>query len=1340
MKNTLLLFLLFNFSIKILAQVPTITDFNPKSGDAGSMVIITGTNFSTTPASNIVFFGATKATVTAATATQLTVTVPAGAIVSSISVAVNGLTGFSSVAFIPAFRLNKGNLTPDINAFISQNIAVSGISPALIAVADIDGDGKSDAVFTPGSSTVHVIRNTTVGQTITFAPLISLPATSSLFFLRVADLDGDNKPEIISCTANAVFIWKNKSTVGTIAFDPVVTIALDSRIFSTVGLEVADFDKDGKSDVFVAGSLISPPDSQRGIFSLLRNTSSGGNISFTINTNNTGNSRIPRNIVSVDVNQDNKPDLVVYYQLFAFLGSSPTPNGYDLSIEEFLFTPTTFSLKNTFLRESQNSIADLEVGDLNGDTKPDILTYQTQVQNQQIVATTSIFQNTSTNTSISFIPVTDVRVNFPEPRYANSSSQISTVDYDGDGRLDIMATVSGNGFFWSLYNRSNLSDFSFLPQRSNSFPASLGNSIAGDLNNDGKPEVLLGNILTGNFGPSGLLVAINNTPTQPIIYNLSPEKGSVQSIVNLVGANFGNSIADNTVNIGNINVPVINFSPNQLTVTVPAGASYYPITVNNGTLQGQSYQPFWVTFPSDGNLTSSSFSAAIEIVNDVLGEGPVAWADMDNDGKMDLVTGINFPVYPDFSLVSVYKNTSINGKVSVVSPAQAQSGKGIRTLVTADLNNDNKLDVITLNQTSNNLTLIQNTTTASGISFADKIDIPFTGNYESLAIGDIDGDGKPDLALISTADDGIILYRNTSTPTALSFVKWGTVISPGLPHSSLALYDLDNDNKPELISIVGQTSQILVFKNTSFSGNFGFETAKTYSSGLPNSPKINVADLNADNKPDLVGVDALGGIRIFPNNGSNGVVSFASPVSFNIPNPRAEFKNISTIFISDMDGDGKPDLIFDDGITIYLNQSIDKGAIVFGSIINFTPNGRLEYLADVDTDGKPDFITRNPIQIRPPAPAGYLSGAVAFLKNLIFPPLPSLQTVSPVTGAGPGRTITLTGTNLTEILSISFAGVNQPVFSASTDFTQITAIVPDGATSGNIVVTTRGGTAVFPFTAIDPANFITGSSTICPAQQNLVYSVPAVTGASGYEWTVPAGMTITKGNTTNTITVKAENTFTGTGSIRVRGTFGTFKGENSPTFNVSVATIPNAPANLQAKIAASGTVALTWEDKSTDETQFFIYRAVGIDTAFVLLGKAANNLINFTDNFDLKPGISYFYRVASANGECLSVFLSNTVGVTLPPATITALAGFSEKSITISPNPSTGLYAITAEKALTGKIQILVSDALGKTVWQENWNGFSDKKLLDLSHLPANMYFLTFRTHDQIFTRKLLKQ
>jgi len=78
---------------------PTITDFTPKSGPEGTEVTITGTNFSTTKADNVVKVRNTVATVSSASATQLKVTVPAGAQTGKITVAVDGETAASATDF-----------------------------------------------------------------------------------------------------------------------------------------------------------------------------------------------------------------------------------------------------------------------------------------------------------------------------------------------------------------------------------------------------------------------------------------------------------------------------------------------------------------------------------------------------------------------------------------------------------------------------------------------------------------------------------------------------------------------------------------------------------------------------------------------------------------------------------------------------------------------------------------------------------------------------------------------------------------------------------------------------------------------------------------------------------------------------------------------------------------------------------------------------------------------------------------------------------------------------------------------------------------------------------------
>ena len=95
-----------------------IIDYSPREGINGSTVTISGRGFSATPSENIVRFGDAVATVSSATATELLVIVPEGAITGSIDVSVGGTT-ISTVGIFSILH------TPSI-ASINPKFVISG--------------------------------------------------------------------------------------------------------------------------------------------------------------------------------------------------------------------------------------------------------------------------------------------------------------------------------------------------------------------------------------------------------------------------------------------------------------------------------------------------------------------------------------------------------------------------------------------------------------------------------------------------------------------------------------------------------------------------------------------------------------------------------------------------------------------------------------------------------------------------------------------------------------------------------------------------------------------------------------------------------------------------------------------------------------------------------------------------------------------------------------------------------------------------------------------------------------------------------------------------------------
>ncbi|HZR02484.1 MAG TPA: IPT/TIG domain-containing protein, partial [Burkholderiales bacterium] len=81
-------------------QAPNISAFSPAFGAAGTAVEIDGTNFSSTPANDLVAFNGTQATVSSATTTAVSVTQPVAAATGPVSVTVGGVAGTSRTNYV----------------------------------------------------------------------------------------------------------------------------------------------------------------------------------------------------------------------------------------------------------------------------------------------------------------------------------------------------------------------------------------------------------------------------------------------------------------------------------------------------------------------------------------------------------------------------------------------------------------------------------------------------------------------------------------------------------------------------------------------------------------------------------------------------------------------------------------------------------------------------------------------------------------------------------------------------------------------------------------------------------------------------------------------------------------------------------------------------------------------------------------------------------------------------------------------------------------------------------------------------------------------------------------
>jgi hypothetical protein len=369
------------------------------------------------------------------------------------------------------------------------------------------------------------------------------------------------------------------------------------------------------------------------------------------------------------------------------------------------------------------------------------------------------------------------------------------------------------------FNASSLAERADLSTASGPLP-----TIITDLDLDGKPDIFIGDAAAGKIS------IFRNIST-----NGSLSAGSFAPRVDLSMGSFGASdpysIAAGDVN-GDGKIDIVAVNADNKVISIFRNAS----------------QP--------GNIDTNSFDTRIDVSGGNVMRG-VVLGDLDGDGKIDIVASDTGD-----STVSVFQNQCSGTNISFASRVSFGTAAGAFGVGIADVDRDGKADIISVNNgggSAGTVSIWKNISTTgliSDTSFMQRIDLPADNSGESLAIADIDGDGKLDLVVGSPSAGGIFIYRNTSTAGVINNNSFAPEVTFGAAGTvnHVALADIDGDGKVD-IAVVTQASGVLsVFKNVSTPGNFTTSSLapRVDFSASVNAGGVALGDLDGDGRPDVV--------------------------------------------------------------------------------------------------------------------------------------------------------------------------------------------------------------------------------------------------------------------------------------------------------------------------------------------------------------------------------------------------------------------------------------------------------------------------------------------------------
>lgn len=682
----------------------------------------------------------------------------------------------SSCAANPINILQNISTVGDINFTTSFNLPGSSGCSGRYEIADLDLDGKLDIVETMANKT-RIVRNTSVPGTLSFEAGFELPDGGNT--TSVGDIDNDGRPDIVFASGG-MKIYKNISTPGSLtsgSFAGPVTFA-----GGVDGAKIADLNGDGKPDVIVGGP------SSAGVY---ENVAVDGQITTSsfrpfvaVKTNN--------NVTELevfDIDVDGRTDIV----------SNNGGNGL-ISINQNVisFPPTvTNIIPNSGSPGSTVTITGTKFGTVESDHTVYFGAAKAVVTNASTTSLEVIVPDGATHdqVSVALRGYTIFSPQFFDPTFSGGSSfnaasfassfdltlplstdGVTAMDYDGDGRTDIVSDNNAQVTVFRNIGSTTVIDATTFAT-SYVFGHSAQHLKGGDFDGDGKPDLTSTSYIYKNVSDGSL--------PNPITFDAQVTRDNGPG-----GFRFGP--ARDLNNDGKIDIYY----------TVAAPSIYFTENLTSGE-----------SFIGMGVGPTNSFNTA-QSISKPSANGYTVAADFDGDGFNDIAA-----TSPDNDNFTVYQNVGQTGTLSTASftaRGPFTAGDLPQGIAAFDFDGDGKIDLAianAVNSVTATVSVFRNTSAAGTISFT-KLDFPAGPGATDIAAADLDGDGKPDLVVTNANANSFSIFKNTSTVGVLSTSSFAAKVDYpiGSVPRGLVVADIDNDLRADII-IPRVNTIISIFKN-----------------------------------------------------------------------------------------------------------------------------------------------------------------------------------------------------------------------------------------------------------------------------------------------------------------------------------------------------------------------------------------------------------------------------------------------------------------------------------------------------------------------------------------------